>query len=139
MNWTFKFEEESAGCFRAIARQETGKSIDIKGGDAVVARILIEAYDVEIMSGTIPGDAAYHITSAFLRSWPSVYYQKAMGCWTVGERGKYPRIDYDGRDLYLMVSETPGTYSWQGRIDCIAKGESSYFDKLAALSEKKPA
>ncbi len=133
MRWHFDITEESAGRYRAEAKRETGESVSLEGSEAIFPRILREAYDAERKRGTFHGDAAYQITSSFLQSWPSVYHEKMMGCWTVGKPSGYPRIDYDGRDFYLMVSETSDAYSWQGPIDRI---ESGFFKKLVELSEK---
>jgi len=108
--------------------------VSLLGPELIFARVLQEAYDAEKSRGTFHGDAAYLITSSFLRAWPSVYYEKMMGCWTVGEKSGFPRIDYDGRDFYLMVSERPDAYSWQGQIDRISSG---YFKKLVELSENQ--
>jgi hypothetical protein len=139
MRWSFTVSEESASHFQATAKRITGDSISISGGDEIFARILKEAYDAEMKHGTFHGDAAYQITTSFLKSWPTVYFEKMFGCWTVGDRSGFPRIDYDGRDFYLMVSETPDAYSWQGNIDSLAKGRCGYFEKLVALSEKHGA
>lgn len=137
MRWHFTMTEISAGHYHAEAFRSSGASLSIDGNEGILARILKDAYDAEMKSGTFHGDAAYHITSSFLCSWPSIYHEKMMGCWTVGNSSGFPRIDYDGRDFYLMVSERPDEYSWQGHIDRLAKGRSGYFDKLVTLSETK--
>ncbi len=133
MTWNFDIIEESAGCYRAEAKRETGESVSLQGSESIFPRILQEAYEAERGRGAFHGDAVYRITSSFLKSWPSVYHEKMMGCWTVGKKSGFPRIDYDGRDFYLMVSERPDAYSWQGQIERISSG---YFKKLIELSER---
>ena len=134
MRWKFGITEVSAGRYSASATRESGDSISLEGDERVFSRLLREAFEAEMKRGTFHGDAAYHITTSWLHSWPSVYHERMMGCWTVGDRSGYPRIDYDGRDFYLMVSERSDAYSWQGSIDRIASG---YFNKLVELSEQK--
>jgi hypothetical protein len=133
MIWNFDITEESAACYRAEAKRETGETVSLQGSESIFARILQEAYEAELRCGTFHGDAAYRITSSFLKSWPSVYHEKMMGCWTVGKSSGFPRIDYDGRDFYLMVSERANAYSWQGQIERISSG---YFKKVIELSQK---
>jgi hypothetical protein len=133
MRWRFIITEESAGRYLAEAKRDSGDSISLDGSESVFSKILRAAYETEIKRGTFHGEAAYHITASFLHSWPAVYNEKMMGCWTVGNRFGFPRIDYDGRDSYLMVSERADAYAWQGSIERIASG---YFNKLVELSEK---
>lgn len=115
-----------------MARSESGDTISLEGNESVLSRLLNEAYVVERTRGTIPGDAAYHIAASFLRSWPAAYHEKMWGCWSIGDAQCFPRVDYDGRDFYLTVSERPGTYSWQGSVEAITAG---FFNKLVELSE----
>jgi len=136
MQWSFHISEQSSGYYCVEAKRFSGESITAHGGEDAIPRILQDAYNAEMKLGTFHGHAAFHITSSFLPKWPSIYHERMFGCWTVGERDKLPSIDYDGRDFYLMVSETPDCYSWQGHIDRLAKGRSGYFEKLYTLSTK---
>ena len=138
MRWIFTITEESACHFVAEAKRFSGETISAHGDERVIPRILHEAYQAELKIGTCHGDAAYHITASFLSRWPSVYHEKTFGCWTVGKDDCFPRIDYDGKDFYLMVSETTGAYSWQGNIDQLAKEQCGYFRKITELNKHHP-
>jgi len=115
------------------AQRESGESVSVEGDWSSLPRVIQDAYKIEKEKGTIPGEAAYIVTSSYLKNYERIYHDGMFGSWTVGTRGELPRIDYDGRDFYLMLSLDKDSYAWQGRIEDLSKGRCQYFERLVNL------
>jgi hypothetical protein len=133
MHWKFTINEVSAGHFSCTAIRDDGRNISLDGDDTVIARILHEAYLAEVSIATSGGAAAFEITHSFLHRWSAVYHTGMMGSWTVSDVRSGRQIDYDGRDMYLMVTREPSAYSWQGGIAELSKPRCHFYRELSTI------
>lgn len=133
MRWHFEINEISSGHFHCVATREDGRSISCDGPESVILTIIRDSYHAEIAAGTGDGEALFHVTRGFLSRWSGVYHRGMMGSWAVSDSASDKRIDYDGRDMYLMVTRDRSGYSWQGAISDVAQGRSHYFREVATL------
>ena len=133
MRWQFKIREISVGHYNCLATREDGRSIERDGSDDVIPQAIHDAYLVEIELGTCDAEASFHVTHGFLSRWKGVYHRGMMGSWTVSDPETNKRIDFDGRDMYLMITRDSTGYSWQGRIEELTKERCHYFRELSTL------
>lgn len=133
MRWNIIVDEESAGVYLLNATSEDGMIISESGQERSVGKFLKDIYLHELSLGATPCRASYDVTRSYLFGWKAVFHERMFGCWTVGEDSNFPRVDYDGRDFYLMVSESADCYSWQGSVEMLAKGRSGYFEKIVTF------
>lgn len=133
MRWHFKVNEISAGHFHCVATREDGRSISRDGPGGAIPEIIRDSYLAEIAAGTGDGEALFHVTRGFLSRWSGVYHRGMLGSWTVSDPASDKRIDFDGRDMYLMVTRDRSGYSWQGGISEVAQGRSHFFREVATL------
>jgi hypothetical protein len=129
--------ERCAGAFRATATRDTGNTVERSGGEEILATVLHDAYELEVSLGSIPGTAAYAITRAAKPRWSSEYHERIFGSWSVHSPDGVTRIDYDGKDFYLMVQKgsriTPAVL-WQGRISAAEPLGMGYFQAIQQLT-----
>lgn len=134
--WSVSLSEMSAGAFRATATRGTGNTVDRSGGEEILATVLHDAYQMEVALGTTPGTAAYVITRAARPRWNSEYHDRIFGSWSVYSPDGVTRIDYDGKDFFLVVQKgsrmTPAVL-WQGRITSSETLGIEYFRTLQQL------
>ena len=116
------------------AISEGGLTVSLKGGNSDYRLLLARMHKISIDNGIYPGLSAYQVTQAALHNEPAMFYPKMFGCWTIGKKDAYPRIDYDGRDFLLMVSEKEGSYSFQCKIDDLKHEKNQYFKVLLRLA-----
>ena len=133
MRWRYSINEVSAGHFTCEAIREDGRSISLDGTDDVIPQALHDTYMIELSLGVYPGSASYEITRSFLSRWTGVFHTGMMGSWTVSDPATSRRVDYDGRDMYLMVSRDSSGYSWQGGIAELSKARCHYYRELSSL------
>jgi len=133
MRWHFKVTEISAGHYNCVATREDGRSIECDGSDAIIPEAIRDAYLAEIAAGTCDAEASFHVTHGFLSRWSGVYHRGMMGSWTVSDPTSGKRIDFDGRDMYLMITRDSSGYSWQGGIADLSKARCHYFRELSTL------
>ncbi len=133
MRWHFKITEISAGHYNCVAMREDGRGIERDGSDAAIPEAIHDAYLAEIAAGTCDAEASFHVTHGFLSRWSGVYHRGMMGSWTVSDPTSAKRIDFDGRDMYLMVTRDASGYSWQGGIADLSKARCHYFRELSTL------
>lgn len=135
--WSVSLIEKSAGAFRATATRDTGNTVERSGGEEILATVLHDAYEMEVSLGTIRGDAAYAMTRAAKSGWRGEYHERAFGSWSVYSPDGLTRIDYDGKDFFLMVQKgsrmTP-TILWQGRISKSEPLGVGYFQTVQQLT-----
>ena len=133
MRWQFKIREVSAGHYNVLATREDRRSIARDGSEDVIAQAIHDAYLAEIEAGTSDGEASFHVTHGYLSQWSGVYHRGMMGSWTVSDPTSGKRVDYDGRDMYLMVTRDSSGYSWQGHIAELNKERCHYFRELSTI------
>ncbi len=135
--WSVSLIEKSAGAFQATATRETGNKVERSGGEEILATVLHDACEMEASLGTIRGDAVYAITRAAKPDWKSEYHERAFGSWSVYSPDGLTRIDYDGKDFFLMVQKgsrmTPAVL-WQGRISAADPLGIGYFQTIQQLT-----
>src|SRR6266850_3318295 len=132
-SWSISFCERSAGAFQAIATRDTGNKVERSGGEEILASVLQDAYQMEGSFGTIRGDAAYAVTKAAKPSWKSEYHERVFGSWSICSPDGSTRIDYDGKDFFLMVqkgSRMAPAVLWQGRISASEPLGVGYFQTI---------
>ena len=136
-SWSISFHERSAGAFQGTATRDTGNKVDRSGGEEILASVLHDAYQMEVSLGTIRGDAAYAVTKAAKPGWKSEYHERAFGSWSICSPDGSTRIDYDGKDFFLMVQKgsrmTP-TVIWHGRISASEPLAIGYFQTIQELA-----
>lgn len=133
MRWHFKINELSPGHFNCVATREDGQRIERGGSEDKIPEAIRDAYLAELAAGTCDAEASFHVTHGFLSRWAGVYHRGMMGSWTVSDSTSGKRIDFDGRDMYLMVTRNSSGYSWQGGIAELSKGRCQYFRELSTL------
>jgi hypothetical protein len=69
--------------------------------------------------------------------WSSEYHERIFGSWSVHSPDDSTRIDYDGKDFFLMVQKgsriTPAVL-WQGRISAAEPLGIGYFQIIQQLT-----
>jgi hypothetical protein len=131
--WTFKIDEVSPGHYRCEAIRQTHHSISRDGSESAIAQLLQDAFEMEVQFGTIPGEAAFLVTSGFQPFWRSEYLPKVFGSWLVESSRQPRRAVYDGKDFHLALYRQSGPPVWQGHISELQKPVSDYFTKLVYL------
>jgi hypothetical protein len=134
--WSVSLSERSAGAFHATATRDTGNKVERTGGKGVLTTVLHDAYEKEVSLGTIRGDAAYVITKAAKPGWNREHHESAFGSWSIHSPDRLTRIDYDGKDFFLMVqkgSKTDPAVIWQGEISALTSLAIDYFETLQGL------
>ncbi len=98
--------------------------------------MLLDAYQMELSLGTIPGTAAFAVTRAAKPRWKSDYHERIFGSWSVHAPDGMTRTDYDGKDFFLMVqkgSRISPAVLWQGRISSSEPLGIEYFRTVQQL------
>lgn len=129
--WTFKIDEVSPGCYRCEAIRQTHHSISRDGFDSAISELLQDAFEIELQFGTLPGEAAFHITSGFRYLWRAKYHPETVGSWLVESDREPRRAVYDGKDFHLALYQQDGPPVWQGHVSALKQTAFPYFLYLA--------
>ena len=73
------------------------------GFEDAIPELLREAFVAECTHGTIPGTAAFSVTSGFKPFWTGEYRDEVFGSWIWQSESEPRRVVYDGRDFHLAV------------------------------------
>jgi hypothetical protein len=133
-DWNLDAQEVSAGHYIVCVKRSTGENIERDGIEDVISEALHEAFLLDRRKGVIPGRSVFLLSRATKRSWRWDYFEEIFGSWTGLSKVGAWRVDYDGKDFFLMVrtsdSENP-KIPWQGRIQSFEEPEGrKYFDAL---------
>ena len=131
--WSVTLIEQSAGAFRATATRDTGNKVEHSGGEEVLSRVLHDAFQMEVSLGASPGAAVFIITQAAKPGWSSYYHEQHFGSWSIHSPDGSTRIDYDGKEFFLMIQKGPKespALIWQGRIASVVPFRIDYFNAI---------
>lgn len=132
--WTFSIREQSAGCYVCEAFGDRGGSISKMGFEDVIPELLREAFLAECAHGTIPGTAAFSVTSGFKPFWGGEYRDEVFGSWIWQSESEPRRVVYDGRDFHLAAYRGKDSSPvWQGHIRELSEPTCQYFNNLVYL------
>ena len=132
--WTFQITEQSAGCYACEAHSPGATSISRTGFEDIIAQMLSEAYHIECQRGTLPGTAAFSITSGFRYLWSGEYRDDVFGSWHWQSHREPKRVIYDGRDFHLAAYSTAdGSAAWEGHIRELSEADCRYFHHFVYL------
>ena len=99
--------------------------------DDAIARLLQDAFELELQLGTTPSEAAFHITAGFKPLWRHDYQDD--GSWQVGSYREARKINYVSRDSELALYRSDEAPVWEGNLRELQVNESQYFHHLALL------
>ena len=132
-SWTYAINEVSAGCYDIEAIRDSHHSIARKGFENAIAEVIRDSFHMEISFGTIPGEAAFHVTSGLKAFWIPTYYEEALGSWLVRDFRTKSQIEYDGKEFCISMISDPSKATiryWSGRLPDVLKKDSDYFHNL---------
>jgi hypothetical protein len=137
--WTFNTEEVSMGHYKTKFIRSTGESIESDGTENDSAKAAHSAYQFDRKKGIIPCHAAYAVSRAMNDDWKWTFHEEMLGSWSgISLRKNGWRIDYDGKDMILIVrtqNNLNSKVSWNGRIQTLDEVEGmKYFVALLYAS-----
>jgi hypothetical protein len=133
-DWTLDAREVSAGHYVASLRRSTGESIVRDGPEHVVSAALLDAFRLDRQRGVLAGETAFLLSRAAKRNWNWEYHEQVFGSWSGMSKDGVWRVDYDGKDGFLLVRTTAlvnPKIPWQGKVERLEEsGGKDYFDAL---------